>query len=80
MSTKNKVANVQATAEIQLTLRIKVDGTWGGDCPAEQIFRQARAEAVNMINNALFRDRESLRNKIAIVGTPEILTVIGVRK
>ena len=80
MSAKNKVANVQATAEIQLTLRIKVDSTWGGDCPAEQIFRQAREEAVNMLNNALYRDRDRLRNRIQIVGTPEILTVIGVRK
>ncbi|WP_159053727.1 hypothetical protein [Variovorax sp. PMC12] len=80
MTTKTKVANVQATAEIQLTLRIKVNGSWGGDCPAEQIFRQARAEAVSMINNALYESRDHLRNRIAIVGTPEILTVIGVRK
>lgn len=76
---KEKVHNVQATAEVQLTLRVKVGSTWGGDCPAEQIFRQAREEAVNMINNALFRDREQLRHKIAIVGTPELKTIIGVR-
>lgn len=78
--TKDKVANVVATAEIHLTLRVKVDSTWGGDCPAEQIFRQARREAVSMIETALYRDRENLRTKIAIVGTPELRTIIGVRK
>ncbi|MNX57001.1 hypothetical protein D3C86_878090 [compost metagenome] len=80
MTAKPKVANVQATAEIQLTLRIKVDGTWGGDCSAEQIFRQAREQAVNMLNSALYRDSDRLRHRIQIVGTPEMLTVIGVRK
>ncbi len=80
MREKNKVANVQATAEIHVTLRIKVDSTWGGDCPAEQIFRQAREEAVNMLSKALYRDQEHLRHRIAIVGTPEMITVIGVRK
>ncbi len=79
MPTKEKVANVQATAEIHLTLRIKVGSTWGGDCPAEQIFRQARREAVGMLENALYKDRDSLRDKIAIVGTPVLKTIIGVR-
>lgn len=79
MPTKEKVANVHATAEIHLTLRIKVNGTWGGDCPAEQIFRQARREAINMIERALYEKRDELRDKIAIIGTPVLKTIIGVR-
>ena len=79
MPTKEKVANVQATAEIHLTLRIKVGSTWGGDCSAEQIFRQARREAINMLERALYEKREELRDKIAIIGTPVLKTIIGVR-
>lgn len=77
---KDRVSNVQATAEVQLTLRIKVDDTWGGDCPTEQVFRQARAAAVEMVNRALSEEGRKYEGRITIVGTPEIKTVIGVRK
>lgn len=77
---KEKVSNVRATAVVHLTLRVEVSDSWGGDCPTEQVFRQARESAVNMINNALYRDRDQMRTTIKIVGTPHIETVIGVRK
>lgn len=79
MPTKEKVANLTASAVVDVTLRIQLDSRWGADCPAEQIFRQARREAINMLNNALYAERESMRHKIVIVDTPMIKTVIGVR-
>lgn len=75
---KEKVSNVQVTAEVQVTLRIKVPDTWGGDCPTEQVFRQARDSAVSILNRALQSERD--QHRISIVATPEIKTIIGVRK
>lgn len=68
------------TATVQLTLEIKVNSSWGGDCSMDQVFKQARDEAVGAINNALGEARQSLQNRIKIVGTPSILAVAAERR
>lgn len=68
------------TATVQLTLEIKVGSGWGGDCSMDQVFKQARDEAVGAINNALSQARADLQNRIKIVDTPKIVAVAAERK
>lgn len=68
------------SATVQLTLEVQVSSSWGGDCSMDQVFKQARDEAVGAINTALNGARESLQNRIKIVGTPSIKAVAAERK
>lgn len=68
------------TAIVQLTLEVQVSSSWGGDCSMDQVFKQARDEAVGAINNALGEARQSLQNRIKIVGTPSVKAVAAERK
>lgn len=68
------------TAIVQLTLEVQVSSSWGGDCSMDQVFKQARDEAVGSINAALGSAREGLQSRIKIVGTPSIKAVAAERK
>lgn len=80
MSETYKAPETGGRAVVQLTLEITVSSGWGGDCSLDQVFKQARDEAVGKINTALAAGRETLRNEIRIVGTPLIQSIIAERK
>ena len=80
MPTSYQAPETGCRAVVHLTLEITVSSGWGGDCSLDQVFKQAREEAVGKINTALAAGRETLRNEIKIVGTPLIQSVITERK
>ena len=48
-----KKLSVQAQVVALVTIEIGVSSRWGGDCPLEQVFRQAKEEAEARIRGAL---------------------------
>lgn len=48
-------------ATVTLTIEISNIGSWGSDCKIDQVYRQAREEAVDRINRAFKDDKRGVR-------------------
>ena len=48
-------------ATVTLTIEISNIGSWGPDCKIDQVYRQAREEAIGRINRAFKDDQRGVR-------------------
>lgn len=60
--------NVRSTARVVLTLEIDVPDVWGGDCTADQLFKQA-------VDSALGRVRNGNLAGARVIGEPKVTAV-----
>lgn len=63
---------VNASARVRLTIDIPLTDSWGGDCPLEQVEKQAKDVALGMIRNSQFHELKMAR----IVGEPEVTAIL----
>lgn len=61
-------------ATVQVTLEIRVSSPWGGDCALDQVFAQAREEALAHVKSMLHGD-----SMVKLVGEPTV-TAVTVRE
>ena len=59
-----------AHARVTLTIEVSVSDTWGDDCKLDQVYRQASASAIGMLQ------RELPTARFRIIGEPKVDTVI----
>jgi hypothetical protein len=70
-STKKYVApESSATAKVILTVEVDCDGSWGGDCPMDQIHKQAKDSAISILSSA-----KDAHRKIKIVSIDEVQAI-----
>lgn len=62
--------NLQSRARVQVTLDIVVPDVWGADCPMDQIWRQAKDSALNILSKGLGP------GPTPIVGEPKVTAVL----
>lgn len=62
-----------ATTRVQVTVDVRVNGSWGRDCSLGQIQDQASAGAINNLRKAL----EPV--DVVIVGEPRVTMVVHVK-
>ena len=62
------------TAVVDVRLRIKLPSTWGKECTIDQVYKQARDDAKNIV-----RQRIASLSDINIIGEPDIQMFIGKR-
>ncbi|VVN80648.1 hypothetical protein PS720_01071 [Pseudomonas fluorescens] len=55
------IARTTTGATVTLTIELSGLGSWGPDCKIDQVYRQAREEAVGRINRAFKDDRRGIR-------------------
>jgi hypothetical protein len=75
------MAKVQAAARVQLTLEFAVGGqVWGADCSVEQIHKQAREKAIEILGRGLSVEgnvsRDGPKARAEIVGNPVITAIL----
>ncbi len=81
MAEKN---TTKATARVQVTLEIEVHDTWGGDCPTDQIRKQATSSALNELRKGLiiYGSTTSLpampeqKRQAIVIGEPRVICVL----
>lgn len=66
---------LKATAHVQITILVHVDDVWGGECPAEQIVRQARESAIAKVGAMI-----GTNPRILIIGNPVVTFVSAMEK
>lgn len=68
----SKGVRVHATVRIEIEL---VESAWGGDCPLEQVYKQARDGALGRIGR-LSRGEIAGPSDIRIIGEPIVTAVL----
>lgn len=63
---------VKATARVRLTIEVPLTDTWGGDCPLEQVEKQAKDAALGMIRNSQFHELKMA----TILGEPQVTAIL----
>ena len=61
---------IRASARVQVTVEIPVQGCWGHDAPMEQVYKQAKESALGYLNNAL------RAQSVQLIGEPVVKMVI----
>jgi hypothetical protein len=51
------MSNVTAKARVYVTLELDLTDTWGGDCPIEQVHKQAVDVATDEVRNLINQSR-----------------------
>jgi hypothetical protein len=59
------------TAEVTLTIRVRVGDRWGDDCPLGQVLKQAYDSAKEALNQEAWKANSN--DHFAIVGEPTIV-------
>lgn len=72
MATKPRAKPVGAMAVATVTIEVGGLGSWGADCSIEQVHRQAKEEATNLV-------RRMMGQQARIIGDVEIKTIITER-
>ena len=67
MTNEEKVTTV---ARVTVTIEISLTQPWGSDCPLDQVWKQARDQAVGIVER--LRGNASFR----IVGDPQVVAVL----
>lgn len=72
-----------ATARVTVTLDIDMPSKWGGECQIEQVWNQARREAVDALAQAmngqrgqLLLDRTGIGGNVRVVGIPRVQSIV----
>lgn len=64
---------LRARARVLVTLEISdIGGTWGGDCPTDQVFRQASESAIGLLRNGLANKADW-----RVVGEPKVTAILA---
>lgn len=58
--------NVRSSAHVLVTLEIAIPDVWGGDCTADQLFKQAAASAIDIARRI---------PQARVVGEPKVTAV-----
>ena len=75
----------KATARVTVTLDIDMPSVWGGECPIEQVWNQARRECIDALAIALngrvpgaslYLDRTGIDGNVRVVGTPIVRSIV----
>ena len=64
---------VQATARVPIIIEVECRSCWGGDCTADQIHKQAAAEALDAVKFALQEAPQRQRITVKEVGRPVVM-------
>jgi hypothetical protein len=62
---------IKAKARVQITVEVEVS-IWGCDCTIGQLYKQAAADGVSKIQNAIIKSEYS----ISLVGEPSVIGII----
>lgn len=71
-------------ARVQVTVELELTGTWGGDCPTEQIFKQGGEEAIQTLREVLnlsdglvsrFKLDPDKQPRVRIIGAPHVIAI-----
>jgi len=46
---------MKATAKVKLTLEIPIGSSWGKDCTVDQVMKQAKNEAADIVHRVIYR-------------------------
>ncbi len=65
----SKEERKQASATVQVTIEVPTS-SWGPDCTVDQVFRQAREEAIGAVRNMIHKTDNDRRMKI--IGEPVV--------
>lgn len=65
--------SIIATATVTLTIEIRADGCWADNTSIEQVHKQAKESAINILNRNVNATEGS---KIRIIGTPRIVSIM----
>jgi hypothetical protein len=77
--------STKARARVQLTVEFDVGSTWGADCTTDQVFKQARDEAIDDVRAGLVIDGLTInlpgavgggKTSARIVGEPKVTMVL----
>lgn len=75
------MAKVMATARVQITVDIDVEGAWDSDCTVGQVQEQAKESALTALRNGLLV--EGLKSaqavsprRAVIVGAPRVMPIL----
>lgn len=61
---------VQARARVQLTIEVEVTDRWGADCPAGQVYKQARESAIAAV-------QKLGEGKVRVLGEPRVTAILA---
>jgi hypothetical protein len=61
----------KGTARIRVLVEVQA-GTWGGDCPLDQVYRQASREALEKVSRLLGSEGRVLEASVTAVMTEEV--------
>lgn len=75
MLDKEPKEKYRATGKVVLSLEIQCESTWGGDCLIDQVSRQAKEEALQMVNAALVG-----KKNVKVSGPEPKVTMISVER
>lgn len=67
--------SVRATARVRVTVEIGPLGPWGPEVTAEQVYRQASKEAIELFRAATTKELRGGAAGIKVVGEPEVFMV-----
>lgn len=72
---------VQATARVQVTVEFAVGGqVWGSDAPIEQVHRQAREAAIDILRRGLviggLKISPQATTSADIIGEPNVVAIL----
>lgn len=62
---------IKTKARVRVLLEIHLPDTWGGDCALEQVYKQSKDSARNMISQKIAGTKD-----IKIIGEPEITAIL----
>ena len=63
--------SAKCRARVQVTLDVDAGSVWGGDCPLEQVYSQARKDAERTLTTAL------AKMDVRVIGPMKITAVLA---
>ena len=68
----SETIRTRARAVVQLTIEIQADGVWGGECPIDQVYRQAKESVLTQVTSVLTQRKILPR----LIGEPIVRQII----
>lgn len=62
----------RAVARVQITIEIPLNQPWGADCPISQVWKQARDQAIGILERLRGRDGQGY----SIIGEPTVKAIV----
>lgn len=64
---------VKAKARVSVLLEVSLSDTWGSDCQLDQVYKQAKDSAMNMIHRKMTGGGQ---RDIRIIGDPKVTAIL----